>query len=109
MAQRKLTITFEDIPLDQARQMSRGPRMDPDLYHGLREKIQSLGNTATRFTLPEGANCGSLIPSGRWLDYSSWARLGFCENCGAVRLTLSENRLGFGKNNLITSGAAGIH
>jgi precorrin-4 methylase len=45
---------FEDIPVDQARLMGRGPRMDPELYHALREKIQSLDTTATRMTIPEG-------------------------------------------------------
>ena len=34
--------------------MSRGPRMDPELYHALKQNIQSLENTATRMTLPEG-------------------------------------------------------
>jgi hypothetical protein len=56
MAQRKPTITFEGIPLEEARTMSRGRRMDPQLYNPLREKIQSLGNAATRITLPGGAN-----------------------------------------------------
>lgn len=55
MAQQRATITFEDIPLDQARKITLGPRMEPDLYHALKEKIQSLDNTATRMTLPEGA------------------------------------------------------
>jgi hypothetical protein len=54
MAQQTPPIQFEDIPLEQARTMGRGPRMDPDLYNALREKIQSLGDTATRITLPEG-------------------------------------------------------
>jgi hypothetical protein len=54
VAQRNPTITFEDIPLEQACGMTRGPRMDPELYHALREKIQSLGNTATRIILPDG-------------------------------------------------------
>jgi hypothetical protein len=50
-------IHFEDIPLAQARTMSRGPRMDPDLYHAFfKEKIQSLDNTATRITIPEGTS-----------------------------------------------------
>jgi hypothetical protein len=53
VAQRNPTITFEDIPLEQACGMTRGPRMDPELYHALREKIQSLGNTATRIILPD--------------------------------------------------------
>jgi hypothetical protein len=34
--------------------MSRGPRMNPELYHALKEKLQSLDNTATRMPLPEG-------------------------------------------------------
>jgi hypothetical protein len=55
MAQESTSIQFEDIPLDQARQMGRGPRMDPVLYRTLREKIQSLDNTAARMLLPAGA------------------------------------------------------
>ena len=55
MAEQPPAIQFEDIPLDQARQMGRGPRMDPVLYQTLREKIQSLDNTAARMLLPEGA------------------------------------------------------
>jgi hypothetical protein len=47
MAQRAPTIEFEDVPLDEARRMSRGPRMDPELYHVLTPKIQSLDNTAS--------------------------------------------------------------
>jgi hypothetical protein len=39
MAQEPSSFQFEDIPLDQARQMGRGPRMDPVLYQTLREKI----------------------------------------------------------------------
>jgi hypothetical protein len=31
MAEHKSTITFEDIPLTEARTMGRGPRMDPEL------------------------------------------------------------------------------
>ena len=54
MAQQHPIITFEDIPLEQARTMTRSPRMDPVLYHALREKIQSLDITAVRITLPEG-------------------------------------------------------
>jgi hypothetical protein len=30
--------------------------MDPQLYHALKEKIASLGNTATRLILPEGTS-----------------------------------------------------
>jgi hypothetical protein len=47
-------IQFEDVPLEEARRMGRGPRMDPELYNVLKQKIQSLDDTATRLTLPEG-------------------------------------------------------
>jgi hypothetical protein len=56
MAQQPPPIYFEDIPLKEARRIGRGPRMDPELYHAFREKIQSLDNTATRITLPEGTS-----------------------------------------------------
>jgi precorrin-4 methylase len=54
MAQQPPSIHFEDIPLAEARTMSRGSRMDTELYHALKEKIQSLDNTATRITIPKG-------------------------------------------------------
>jgi hypothetical protein len=54
MAQEPPAIHFEDIPLAEARTMGRGPRMDPELYHAFKEKIQSLDNTAARLMLPEG-------------------------------------------------------
>ena len=56
MAQEPPAIHFEDIPLAEARTMGRGPRMDPELYHAFKEKIQSLDNTAARLTLPEGTS-----------------------------------------------------
>ena len=56
MAERSSSIACEDVPLDEARRLSRGPRMDPELSHALKEKIQSLDNTATRMLLPEGTN-----------------------------------------------------
>jgi hypothetical protein len=56
MAQQPPPIHFEDIPLAQARTMGRGPRMDPELYQAFKAKIQSLDNTATRLTLPEGTS-----------------------------------------------------
>lgn len=34
--------------------MSRGPRMNPEFYNALKEKIQSLDTTATRMPLPDG-------------------------------------------------------
>ena len=36
--------------------MGRGPPMDPALYHAFKGKIASLGDTATRLTLPEGTS-----------------------------------------------------
>jgi hypothetical protein len=56
MVQRSPTIALDDVPLDKARRMSRGPRMHPELYHALKQKIQSLDNTATRMPLPEGTH-----------------------------------------------------
>jgi hypothetical protein len=60
MAQQPSPIHFEGIPIDEARRMGRGPRMDPALYHALKEKIESLGDTATRITLPEGTSSTAL-------------------------------------------------
>jgi len=56
MARDTAPIAFEDIPLEEARHMGRGPRMDPELYQTLKAKIQSLAEHATRMTLPPGAN-----------------------------------------------------
>jgi hypothetical protein len=42
---------FEDIPLDQARLMGRGPRMEPLLYDTLKQKIQALSADAVRIRL----------------------------------------------------------
>jgi hypothetical protein len=60
MAQPPSPIQFEDIPLDEARKMSRAPRMDLQLYNALKAKIQALGNTATRVTIPEGASLNTM-------------------------------------------------
>ena len=49
-------IQFEDVPIEIARAIGRGPRMDPGIYHTFKENIQSLNNTATRLTLPEGTS-----------------------------------------------------
>ncbi len=51
MADQPSSFQFEDVPLDQARRMSRGPRMEPMLYDTLRHKIQSLSADATRIHL----------------------------------------------------------
>jgi hypothetical protein len=44
-------IAFEDVPLDDARRMGRGPRMEPLLYETLRTKIQSLTDHAVQIRL----------------------------------------------------------
>jgi hypothetical protein len=56
MAQQPPSIEFQDIPLDEARRMSRGSRMNPELYNALKDKIQSLDATAARMTVPEGTS-----------------------------------------------------
>jgi hypothetical protein len=60
MAQPPSPIHFEDIPIDEARWIGRGPRMDPELYHALHQKLQSLDNSATRMTIPEGTSSTTL-------------------------------------------------
>jgi hypothetical protein len=51
MADQPSSFQFEDVPLDEARRMGRGPRMEPMLYDTLRQKIQSLSSEATRIRL----------------------------------------------------------
>ena len=51
MAEHDSQIHFEDVPLDEARRMGRGPRMEPQLYQTLRQKIHSLGTQAVRIRL----------------------------------------------------------
>ena len=51
MAEQPPSIQFEDVPLDEARRMSRGPRMEPMLYDTLRKKIESLSTEAVRIHL----------------------------------------------------------
>jgi hypothetical protein len=51
MANESSPLQFEDIPLDEARRMGRGPRMEPLLYDTLRTKIQALSTEATRIRL----------------------------------------------------------
>jgi hypothetical protein len=51
MADELPTFQFEDVPLDEARRMGRGPRMEPMLYDTLRQKIQSLSSEAVRIHL----------------------------------------------------------
>jgi len=49
-------MACEDVPLDEARRMSRGPRIDPELYYALKENVQSLATIATRMPLPDGTS-----------------------------------------------------
>ena len=49
-------IQFEDVPLEEARRMGRGPRMDPELYRELRTRIQALLDQAVRLTIPDGTS-----------------------------------------------------
>jgi hypothetical protein len=51
MADQAPSFQFEDVPLDEARRMGRGPRMEPMLYDTLRQKIQSLSSEAVRIHL----------------------------------------------------------
>src|SRR5215207_2105329 len=51
MADQAPSFQFEDVPLDEARRMGRGPRMEPMLYDTLRHKIQALSSEATRIRL----------------------------------------------------------
>jgi len=51
MADQSSPFQFDDVPIDEARRMGRGPRMEPMLYETLRQKIQSLSSEATRIRL----------------------------------------------------------
>jgi hypothetical protein len=51
MADELPTFQFEDVPLDEARRMGRGPRIEPMLYDTLRQKIQALSSEAVRIHL----------------------------------------------------------
>ena len=57
------TIQFEDVSLEEARRMGRGPRMEPMLYDTLRQKIQALSTEAARMRL------GPEITSQRMKNY----------------------------------------
>jgi hypothetical protein len=56
MAEPPPPIHFEDVPLDEARRMGRGPRMDPELSQELRTRIQSLSDQAVRLIIPDGTS-----------------------------------------------------
>jgi hypothetical protein len=51
MANESSPLQFEDIPLEEARRMARGPRLEPLLYETLRQKIQALSTEAVRIHL----------------------------------------------------------
>jgi hypothetical protein len=54
MAEERFPIQFEDVPLEEARRMGRGPRMDPQLYQELRTRMQALSDQAVRMAIPDG-------------------------------------------------------
>ena len=56
MAQPGSPIAFVDIPIAEARMMTRGPRMDPLLHQTLQEKSLSLGDHATCMELAPEIN-----------------------------------------------------
>ena len=45
------TIQFQEVSLEEARRMGRGPRMEPMLYDTLRQKIEALSTDAARVRL----------------------------------------------------------
>jgi len=51
MAEHPPTFEFEDIPLEEARLMGRGARMEHMLYDTLTKKIQALSGDAVRIHL----------------------------------------------------------
>jgi hypothetical protein len=63
MAQQPPPVHFGDVPLEEARLMGRGPRMEPMLYDTLRKKIQALSDQAARIRF------GPEIRPGRMKNY----------------------------------------
>ena len=51
MAEEGPSIYFEDVPLEEARRIGRGPRLEPRLYDSLRQKLQALSTGAVRLRL----------------------------------------------------------
>ena len=56
MVQPSAITACEDAALDEARPLSRGPRMDPQLSQQLRTRLQSLSDQAVRMTIPNGTS-----------------------------------------------------
>jgi hypothetical protein len=55
-AQRPPTIACEDVPLDEARQMGRGLRMNLPLYQQPRTTLLSRLDRTVRITIPDGTH-----------------------------------------------------
>jgi hypothetical protein len=60
MAEQFPRMQFEDVPLEEARRMGRGLRMDPQLYQELRSRIQSLSDQAVRMAIPDGTSLAAM-------------------------------------------------
>jgi hypothetical protein len=56
MAEQSPLIQFDDIPLDEARRMGRGPRMNQQLYQHLSASLQSLSDHAVRMSVSDGTS-----------------------------------------------------
>jgi hypothetical protein len=56
MAEHPPPIQFEDVPLEEARRMGLGLRMDPQLYQELRTRILALSDQAVRMMIPDGTS-----------------------------------------------------
>jgi hypothetical protein len=56
MAEPLSSIQFEDIPIEEARRMGRGPRMDPQPYQELKTRLTALSSQAVHMTIPEGTS-----------------------------------------------------
>jgi hypothetical protein len=54
VAQQASAIAFEDVPLEEARRRTCGPRMTTELSTVCKQNMQSSDNTATCLPLPEG-------------------------------------------------------
>ena len=56
MAEPLSSIQFEDIPIEEARRMGRGPRIDPQLYQELKTRLTALSSHAVQMTIPKGTS-----------------------------------------------------
>jgi hypothetical protein len=60
MAEQRSPIQFEDVPIDEARRMGPGPRMNPDLYRELRTKMASMSDAAVRMMITDGTSVATM-------------------------------------------------